>query len=145
MHVFECVQYRYLSSQAERDGTGGHNILELALYKAIPNKTSLCCSFLAKNRAANYQELGKKKKPFAPRVLSVRIQHLEHHANNTEELSPARQCVSGAFSLLSNRKHSLFQKRYFESGPLEPGYGRIRNTNSPWTSSRTWSMDYPKF
>ena len=33
VHVFEYVQYPYLSSQAVRDGTGGHNILELALCK----------------------------------------------------------------------------------------------------------------
>ena len=51
----------------------------------MPNKTSLCCIFQQINRAVNYQELGKKEKNLLhkERVLSVRIQHHGHHANNT--------------------------------------------------------------
>ena len=40
------------------------------------------------------------------------------HGNEVACLSDQRS-VSGA---LSNRKHGLFQIRYFENGPLEPGY-----------------------
>ena len=59
----------------------------------------------------------KRKEPFALRVLSVRIQHHGHHANNTAELSPARQRIAGNHQIQS--KYVLCLEKFNQSFFLE--------------------------
>ena len=50
--------------------------LNIAIQNGYAKQNIIQLHFLAKkNHAANYQELGKKEKPFAPRILSVRMQN----------------------------------------------------------------------
>ena len=59
----------------------------------------------------------KREKPFALRALSVRIQHHGHHANNTAELSPARQRIAGNHQIQS--KYVLCLEKFNQSFFLE--------------------------